>query len=977
MPARLISAAVVAAMLLVAPAAICARQQARDDENLIRGLLRDRLYEVAADRIFDFVFKYPQHPRREPLLFQICEILMREGNATKSIPLLRCYLQEFPDGPRRRPVSLMLARARIAVGDYAPAVALLTGILADPGHDAAGRAAAREMLARLYLLQERFEDTVALLRDVGRGASPTELLTLARALRKLGAADAGRLEEAEAVLLRLLAARGAAGVAPQARAELAALYVEAARYQDCLRLLSDWTPGAGEGELAVLERGLVLALAVSYYHLGDYAGAYETLRPLARGDRRESDAASQMPAVLMSLDEWGAVADLLATRYREDPETLPRARLGRMLGNALIEAMRTEEATEVLVELAGEEADPYGRAELLLRAAEVASDPEHRVELAGEAGEAAEEAASPAALAEALLLRAALQRGLGRRREALETLERVEALPESARAAEAAEAAGEILLGLGDYEGAEAALHRAVGAGSPSAVRLRAYPALVRCLRHLRRPREAVGAFENLLELAPPGSLAARDWGEAAAAWAMTGNGKGASDAALQALLSSDGPAAADYERLLLFAADQALVAGDLALAEAIYDRLRGNNDGSIRLAASVGLVAVAIAGEAWEQVVERCRLLAAEEHGGWESDWALFATARSLERLGRREESASVLQGLAAARPPGPFAAAAVEEVQRRAVAAGRHEEALRADSVFNSLDPDSQYRTDRLLIQAQRAFLAGRIGEAVTLYRRHPHPTAMPTRHRFLFAQALYQSNAYQEAYPILASLDPEPLRAPQRRLLQRMLARILLDGGQADEALAFYRRLLDEPLATGSRLEVLLGAAGAAEAAGRWPEAQELYCRYVEESRSEGPDLERMLQVAEAFAAHEDLLEAAELYGQLRLLAASQEEAARFGFSAAELLERAGQDEQAAEEFLAIAYQHLDLAPWPARGRLRAAAIYERLGSLDAAERQYQVVAESYPDTEEGRAAAESLRALWRLRERIQEEQIQPPA
>jgi hypothetical protein len=111
---------------------------------------------------------------------------------------------------------------------------------------------------------------------------------------------------------------------------------------------------------------------------------------------------------------------------------------------------------------------------------------------------------------------------------------------------------------------------------------------------------------------------------------------------------------------------------------------------------------------------------------------------------------------------------------------------------------------------------------------------------------------------------------------------------------------------------------------------------------------------------------------------LLAEGVEDAVYYSFKAAEMLELGGGAdlEEVAEEFLKIAYQHRDFAPWPARSRLRAAAIYERLERYDAAERQYRVVAERYPDTEEGLTAAERLRVLRARQETVLEEQIITP-
>ena len=225
-------------------------------------------------------------------------------------------------------------------------------------------------------------------------------------------------------------------------------------------------------------------------------------------------------------------------------------------------------------------------------------------------------------------------------------------------------------------------------------------------------------------------------------------------------------------------------------------------------------------------------------------------------------------------------------------------------------------------------------------------------------------------------MESVEPQKLLEPQRWSRQLVIADAMIAEGRTDGALDLFRRLLEESLPLSMRLDVLFGAARAFEAAGRWAQAQASYRDYLEESKDIEPDLRRIEGVAEAFATHGEAADAAQLYRRLMVLAGDVESSVRYSFKAAALLEDSGNLEQAAEEFLKIAYQYPAVPPWPARCRLRAALLYEKLERYDAAERQYRVVAEKWSGTSEGRTAAERLRALVGRRESVKEELIKPP-
>lgn len=945
------------------------QEGARDDENLIRGLIRDKLYGVAADRIFEFVFKYPGHPRRERMLFEICDLLVKNGNEPKAVPLLRCYLQEFPNGRRQKAISLMLARGHIAVGEYATAVDLLEGILEDSGYSSADHTTARLLLARQYLVQQRFEDAAALLqRSIARGSSAEARLLYARALK-----GSGRLDGAERMLQRILAAVKRGEIWEEARAELASVYVQSARYQDCVQLLADWEP-KNEGSLTNGEKELLLAKAVSLYHLGDYEKAYNALLPLLEEIKDSVGLEEQLPWVLLALEEWKSLAEILRNEFSRSEDTVQRRFWGELLVLSYVNSSRSGEAVKILEVLAQEESDPDKKAEFLIQASQITPDTKAGMELLEKA--IGEKPSNPI-LGKAVYLKALAHEEAGRRQEALDVFSDLEKIRHSGvDASDISLRKGRIYFSRGDWGSAEAEFRSAIEVNTVSPAGLDAYPILLRCLVLLRRPREAAEVFEEYKERIPALPIPSAAWRDAAAAYAMERDGRMAVYAAEKAVTNAERATNNNLEQLLLSLANRAKAADELDLAEAVYNRLLELSEGRIEQAALAGLADCALKNERWQDAIESCRHLVIVAAGSWTARWAEFTMAGCLDKLGRTLERDALLTTLAEAEPKDAFSYAAVEELQRLALESNRFDSALRAVPQFNALNPVRQHNMHRLLTQAQRAYLTGRTKDAVELYKTYPPALKMPLLHRFIFAEALFETEDLSGANEILSSLETSRLLPPQRWRSQQIMAEALLSAGESEAAVTLFNGLLDRPLPADRRLQVIYGLARAEEVVGKWQEAQSHYQLYLEEAKSAEPDMAVLRQIAESFAAHGDLRSASLLFRRLELLAEKTEDAVGFRFRALEMQEQAGEEDQAAEEYLKIAYQHADLVPWPAKARMRAAAIFEKQKRLEAAQRQYEVVAERYPNTDEGREAAKKLRALRQRRNLIQEEQIKTP-
>lgn len=960
---RILGLAIFAACLVLAlPAQAAVAQSARDDLNLIRGLLRDKLYDVAADRIFDFVFKYPGNAQREPILYEICDLLMVNGNEGKAVPLLRSYLQEFTNGRHSRDVTLMLAHALVRVGDRAGALGILRRIITDSNYSAAQTVAALTLLCDEYLAQERFDEVVSLLEaNRRRRESSAELqLLYAKALKGLG-----QLESAAQILADVVGGGRSKSVRSAATVELASLFVAAARYQDCVQLVQRAGKDIEEHD------ELVLSLAISYYHLGDYREAYNTLAPLLHKQASAGSPASRLPLVLMSLQQWQEASGLLAASFASHPDTLRRRRTGLLLVEALINDCREEEAVKTLRALAdGSSGDERG--EILLRAAEIAPRPLQKLEvldlLLGEE-------LSDNLTAKALMLKARAYEDMGLYESALSALKEFKELAPPADPARAALLLGEILVRMSRFGEAEGELQRAVAAdGDPPTVR-RGLVLLIKCFYHSREWSKVADAYEELQSRARTPADAAPAGREASVALSMLGRYRDSFDALVVAPAGRDGEGATNWEGIMLSLARLAERESDRLLAGGIYERLTESDDQGVELQARIGLVALAFQSGVWESVAEQCRVLMSAAADSWITDWARYLLATSYERQGMLEQMRVELTMLAGAEPKGSFAAVALERLQELAVERGDFAEAVLANPLFDYLSPDAVYRSDRMLGGARSACRAGNYMDAKALYAAHPAPREMPPEHRFFYGKALVRTGEPAKAGELLDSIEPQLLTAVQQWERTQLLAEVALDAGDGNRAFTLFAELLVKPLDLGWKLEVLLGAAESANRIGRWPQAREHYLAYLEESKLVEPNLAQLQSVAEALATHGETSEAMLLYRRLSLLAETEEDAVAFSIQAATMLDLSGKPEEAAEEFLMLAYRHPDLGIWPSRARLKAAAIFERLERLESAERQYKVVAERNPGTDEARLAAQRLLAIRLKLEAVREERIRP--
>ena len=951
-------------IIVILPAASPAQQGAKDDEYLIRGLIRDGLYEVASDKIFDFVFKYPSHPRREKMLFDITQTLIKKDSFNKAVPLLRCYLQEFPEGRWRRSVKIMLARALYSAGSYSQATPLLDEIINDSGQRTADRLDAKEMLADIYFSQGRNEDArVLLVEKSPKGSGPRIRLILARNLIKLQL-----FGEAENLLKNLVSRRRKDETWHEAREELISLYLSLSRYQECVELLNTWKVKE-EDKYSERDRKIALALSISYYHLGDYDLAYAYIKPIFQTSIAQQDTATQLPSVLFALKEWTSVAAILESSFQNEVDTLRKIEIGNRLILALQQDGNYEKAILTIRKVATLYSDPDMSATTLLKALQLQVMPEERIKTIEEAI-----AMQPV---DRIMARLHYLHGLelakaGQLSPAqTEWKKSLVAYPKSEFAPEALQKIAEIDIQRGNLEAAVESLARIVSQYPGSDLLPLAQQKLIAVDFSLKRWSDVLETFEVLQRSISPDSVTPDTYRRAAIAAQNKGEHKTASDLILYAYLASS---SAEPKWFRDFKLLQLKSLGNLDILEDELEALRNKEKQEGRNTSAICLINSYNNSSQWQKGFDLAIELINSSSDAIIRNWARYQASVFAGKLGSGLSSINYLNSIIADKQAGAYSQLAVKELQRISLAKGDYGSLLQSDPAFLVNSPVSMFSADQSLKRARNLYNSGQYEAALKIFNGYPDLKNLMEDDLYYFSMSLFHTGAIIKAQGIFQLIDPEAIPAPWSWNGERLAAEYYSVTGDRNKAYDCYKTLLNKPIPAEMRMSLLTPFATLAEKLGKWPEAKLLYQEFVEKAGRSEQTLEVLEGVAGRYMAHGEYNDAMTLLAEVKRATTDSEKRVTIEYQLADLIRRTKGDEAGIDAYLSIAYQNPDLGNWPAKARLQAGRLYEKTGNSMAAERQYKLVAENWPGSAEAKAAARRLFELANIRTEIKEEQIQ---
>ena len=295
-----------------------------EDYLLIQGLLKDEIYELAAQRIEIFLQKYPQSIHREELSYRAGEIYLRLQKFDQAVRLLQSLVDEFPQGEHYQNALFLLATAYQLSNQPLRAEGVYINIVSHPDLEPALKQEARRKLVKLFTDTQRYQRAAAMLEQMLKESPSAQVkLQLANSYFHLK-----RLGKAKGLYRELLKERGGLSADEQLELDyhLGLIYYDEKEYEEAserFRSILASRPGYREA---------TIALSWCYYHQKAYEEAYRQIKELMP-PLKQSPAQKLMHQgeVLIWLQEYQAAIKTFSQLLEEYPqdELVPRAYLSR------------------------------------------------------------------------------------------------------------------------------------------------------------------------------------------------------------------------------------------------------------------------------------------------------------------------------------------------------------------------------------------------------------------------------------------------------------------------------------------------------------------------------------------------------------------------------------------------------------------------------------------------------------------------
>jgi hypothetical protein len=302
-----------------------------------------------------------------------------------------------------------------------------------------------------------------------------------------------------------------------------------------------------------------------------------------------------------------------------------------------------------------------------------------------------------------------------------------------------------------------------------------------------------------------------------------------------------------------------------------------------------------------------------------------------------------------------------------------GNYSFLLNNELSFASVEPTVVYKFAKSLNRAQRLYHFGDYQAVLDIYSEYPWKQKLTVEHKFMYAHTLYLTKNLQEAGNFMEQLGEEKLYPQWLSIRTRVLADAAHSRSQWQQALDLYETIYDREQTYEVDDSPLLKMAESAEATGDWQLASKYFKDYVNSYKQilGAPVLER---ISRSFENHSDYKNAIEIIAYLQKREKNVQQSSEYAFRVAELREKSAGAIAGAEALLAVAYDYVDNDEIASRARLQAAEKYLKLNERQLAIRQFRIVAERYPTLENGRQAAARLVQLAGIEQTIEEEILQ---
>lgn len=941
-------------LLLVASPVFAQDELARDDEYLIRGLIRDGLYDVASDSLLQFVQAYPEHGKAPTLLREVAGKLYDLKDFPRLHQLSQLYYDRyFQNNAAGREMRYFLALSAARLGMFDEQQHLMREAVEDARLSLGRRLAVARSLGGL-LLKNRELDT---LRQMARGTPAFSKDSQIRLLLAHADRLQERWNEAETAYQQLIKVRDPV-IKAGATLGLCRIYNQQSRFQETADIMAEAEDGL------FLETGRSAAAKELEFIACLHVEQYERAFTIYRGSIRPPSQDDILITTYRALNEIQGVIRQIENRYLVCRDYERKQKLGARL-ETLYEEAGDRAALESLLKDQLVLADSRKKREIYRKLANASVVPAERRGYLVQALEHADQAKYRIPLLLALLEEEGKR---GDTSSMLDIIARIEELrPEPAVFTRTQLIKSRILFQQGRHE---------------------------ECY-------SLIEDLNNWFYLTEEQQLTAMDRAMSAA-WA-----DGFPAPALSILRDFHCDlSVADFDddtlrkvlEIGLAEVDESylLRAGEELLARGLLtenDQLRWGSalieadfpTGKAALATLLDSTGSSIAKQAARAILEKAIV------SGYEEEFYQLAEELNSGTYGAGMEELGKLylaRGARLANDAVSFSRISREQIQtaedeaiRRemislyaetARESGNYQLALNLDGEFGSLEPTVIAAADRKLNAARRFFHLEMYQEVAEMYHANLREDSLSEDYRYMFAYALNERGNYEPALTLLEGIDPEALLPHWRTQRLRLLADGFFAGQQWEKAVELYNSYFDQTTFKARDINLHFKLGEAHNQLGQWREADVHFKKWLAE-KADGEE-EKLEYLAELYVQKGDKGGAIEILREIEELTEGVEERSKIRFRIVGLIEKERGALQAAEAYLGIAYEYREEAEIAGKARYMAAEAYLAANERQLAINQFKIVAREFNRLEIGRQAAIRLVQLAGIDEDIEEEVLQ---
>jgi len=958
-------ALVIGAFVFCAPSVGSAQEQSVEAEDylLIQGLLKDEIYELAAQRIEIFLQKYPESNYREELSYRAGEIYMRLQMFDQAVRLLQSLVEEFPQGEHYQSALFLLATAYQLSNQPLKAEGIYIDIVAHSDFEPALKQEARGKLVKLFTDTQRYQRAAAMLEQMLK-ESPTAPVKLQLAntyfqLKKLGEAKGlyrELLEEKEALSSDELV---------ELDYHLGLIYYDEKKYDEAAEMFrSILASRPGDQEATV-------ALSWCYYHQKEYEEAYRQTKELMPPPKQSlPQKLMHQGEVLILMQEYQAAIKTFNQFLEEYPqdELAPRALFS--LADCYLKLDQVDEAIKNLEDFCHTTADQQEAYRQWFRIGRLYFETKKDYNQAVSSFQQVINISSGGELsdlAQMMMVRSWLLKGdYNQAVQSLNLL--VNNYPQSELLDDGYFLLGQVLMSLGRYSGAEESFSAVVESFPDSEWKESSLLNWGKIAFLQGKWDECISRLETLLKEYPESSLYSEAnyyLGKARYELKDYGQGRENFNNILNSIVDTDEKRVREANFQIGWGYYK-----EMRYQEAVqqFARLLEKYPDSPQAEEALYWMGWSYlsAGNYEESNQQLEQLVSRFPHGKY-AEHSLWLMANNYLALKKEPQALEVFDQLIEKFPEGDFAPLAQQRIEETLLQRGDYQHLLLNLPLFAFNNPGSLLRAEERLAKGDKLLSKGRKREALQAYQAllKDFPNSpVSDQANYKVGETYYQQEKFDQAIPYYKRLVegfPQSELSPDAR---HKLGTCCFRTKQWGEAIAHYQICLEDPTFANiaDRLSYLIGYAY--EQLRNTEQAIAYYQRFLTSLEDATRMVEEQMRLIRVMMVSRHYQVAVDACRRLLSQVKDEDIKTEVQFYLGECFYLWEKPDQAVVEYLKVTYLHPSNPMWAMTACFKAGEIYEKEKKWEEAIKLYKRVAERYKNTKQGNFANERIKRIQQL-------------